>query len=102
MFGRTGLAWLAIDTTYDIVTFVNTKAKLLTRIVHNPKQVRFVDACKAAQWLGFVHDSGAGSHRAFARKDEPVGLNFQNRDGFIAPYQARQLIAMIEKYGETS
>jgi len=27
-------------------------------------------------------------------------LNFQNRDGRIPPYQARQLIAMIEKYGE--
>lgn len=25
-----------------------------------------------------------------------VGLNFQNRDGFIPPYQARQLAAMIE------
>jgi hypothetical protein len=27
-------------------------------------------------------------------------LNFQNRNGKIAPYQARQLIAMIEKYGD--
>lgn len=76
------------------------KAKLLLAILANPKQVRFGDACKAARHLGFVHKGGAGSHVAFARKGEPVGLNFQNRGGFIPPYQARQLAAMIKKYGE--
>ena len=81
---------------------VNAQAKLLAAIVANPRQVRFADACKAAQLLGFVHKGGKGSHPAFARGDEPIGLNFQNRDGFIPPYQARQLIAMIEKCGGTS
>jgi hypothetical protein len=75
-------------------------AKLLESIAANPKNVRFVDACKAAQVLGFIHKGGAGSHRAFARAGEPILLNFQNRDGYVPPYQARQLIAMIEKYGE--
>jgi hypothetical protein len=79
---------------------MNAKAKLLLAIVASPKQVRFNDACKAARLLGFVHKGGAGSHVAFARTDEPTGLNFQNRGGFIPPYQARQLIAMIEKYGD--
>ncbi len=32
-------------------------------------------------------------------RGEPAGLNFQNRDGFVPPYQARQLIEMIRKYG---
>jgi hypothetical protein len=78
---------------------VNSKAKLLAAIQRSPAQVRFADACKAAEWLGFVHKGGAGSHRAFARMGEPVGLNFQNRGGFVPPYQARQLIEMIRKYG---
>lgn len=78
---------------------MNAQAKLLASIAANPRQVRFADACKVAQLLGFVHKGGAGSHRAFARSDEPIGLNFQNRAGFIPPYQARQLLAMIEKYG---
>ena len=34
------------------------------------------------------------------RPGEPMLLNFQNRDGYVPPYQARQLIAMIEKYGD--
>jgi hypothetical protein len=79
---------------------VGKLAKFLAAIAANPKGVRFVDACKAANALGFVHKGGAGSHRAFARPREPMLLNFQNRDGCIPPYQARQLIAMIEKYGE--
>jgi hypothetical protein len=30
---------------------------------------------------------------------EPVQLNFQNRDGYVPPYQARQLVRTIDKYG---
>lgn len=85
-----------------VSSLMNTQAKLLAAIIGNPRQVRFADACRAAQLLGFVHKGGKGSHRAFARSDEPAGLNFQNHDGFIPPYQARQLIAMIEKYGDTA
>ena len=61
--------------------------------------MRFSDACAAAALLGFAHSGGRGSHRSFARAGEPVGLNFQNRGGFVPPYQARQLIEMIRKYG---
>ena len=73
--------------------------KLFKAIVANPKAVRFGDACKAAQLLGFVHEGGKGSHTVFKRKGERIQLNFQNRGGFIPPYQARQLAQMIEKYG---
>jgi hypothetical protein len=75
------------------------RAKLLAAIVASPRNVRFRDACRAARMLGFVHEAGAGSHRVFKRKGEPVQLNFQDRDGYIPPYQARQLARMIEKYG---
>lgn len=79
---------------------MNSGVKLLQAVVANPRDVRFEDACKVALILGFTHKGGAGSHRAFARTGEPSLLNFQNRQGKIAPYQARQLIAMIEKYGD--
>ncbi len=73
--------------------------KLLAAIRNNPKAVRFEDACKVAEMLGFKLKSGKGSHRVYGREDEPLLLNFQNRDGLVKPYQAKQLIAMIEKYG---
>lgn len=72
--------------------------KLFASIRNNPKGVRFDDACKVAEMLGFIHKSGQGSHRAFARAGEVVLLNFQNRNGLIPPYQARQLIEMMDKY----
>lgn len=79
---------------------MNQQTKLFAAIRSNPKSVRFADACKAAELLGFTHKGGKGSHRTFARTGEPIGLNFQNRDGYIPPYQARQLLAMMDKYGE--
>ncbi|MBI5921701.1 MAG: type II toxin-antitoxin system HicA family toxin [Betaproteobacteria bacterium] len=77
---------------------MNQQTKLFASIRANPKAVRFADACKAAELLGFIHSGGQGSHKAFARTGEQVGLNFQNRGGNIPPYQARQLLAMMDKY----
>ena len=36
----------------------------------------------------------------FQRPGEPMALNFQDRGGKIKPYQAKQLIAMIDKYAK--
>lgn len=74
------------------------REKLIDAIRNNPKDVRFDDACRVAAWLGFKGRAAKGSHRAFSRPGEPVGLNFQNRDGKILPYHAKQLIEMIDKY----
>jgi hypothetical protein len=71
----------------------------LAAIRAKPRNVRFGDACRAARLLGFTHEGGRGSHRVCKRKGEPVQLTFQNRDGCVPPYQARQLVRMIEKYG---
>jgi len=77
--------------------------KLIAAIRNNPKNVRFDDACKVAEYLGFVHKSGtATSHRAFARPGERTLLNFQMIAGGMAkPYQVKQLIDMIDKYEGT-
>ena len=75
------------------------REKLLASIRANPKTVRFEDACKVAERLGFTHKGGQGSHRVFGRTDEPDLLNFQNRGGTVPPYQVRQLISMMDKYG---
>jgi hypothetical protein len=73
--------------------------KLIESALANAQKVRFGDACQIAMALGFTHEGGRGSHRVFKRPGEPVQLNFQNRDGHIPPYQGRQLVAMIHKYG---
>ena len=77
---------------------MSRRAKLIAAVRNNPADVRFEDACKIAEWLGFTHKGGKGSHRAYARAGEPIALNFQDRGGRIPRYQAEQLIAMIDKY----
>ena len=76
------------------------KLKLLSSIKENPKGVRFEDACKASELIGFVFHGGEGSHCVYKRQSEPIILNFQNRKGLIAEYQAKQLINLIDKYGD--
>lgn len=74
------------------------REKLFAAIRNNPKGVRFADACRAAEAIGFVRAGGKGSHVVYARAGEPTILNFQDRSGYIPPYQARQLIEMLDKY----
>ena len=74
------------------------REKLLAAIRNNPRSVRFADACRAAEAIGFVRAGGKGSHTAYAKSGEPTILNFQNRNGYIPPYQARQLSEMMDKY----
>lgn len=79
---------------------MSKRAKLLAAIRNNPSDVALEDACKVAEWLGFSHKGGSGSHRAYSRAGEPTLLNFQSRNGRIMTHHARQLIEMIDKYGE--
>jgi hypothetical protein len=72
--------------------------KLIAGLRNNPKDVRFADACRIAEKIGFTCKGGQGSHNAFQRPGEPTSLNFQDRKGRIFPYQARQLLEMVEKY----
>ena len=76
--------------------------KQLASIRHNPAAVRFEDACKVADWLGFERKGGRGSHVVYAKTGESTILNFQNRNGYVYAYQARQLIAMLDKYERSS
>lgn len=77
---------------------VNKSDQLLREICKNPRDVRFADACKAAEILGFTAKARSGSsHHAFAKPGMMAQLNFQKRQGGkIKPYQARQLADMIE------
>ena len=73
--------------------------KLIASIRNNPRDVRFEDALRAAELIGFVAAGGSGSHHARARPGEPLQLNFQPTSGGKAkPYQVRQLIDMIDRY----
>jgi hypothetical protein len=79
---------------------LSQRRKLLDAICNNPADVSLGDACKAAELMGFDAKAVKGSHHAYVRSGEIDGLNFQDRNGRIPTYQARQLIKMIIKYGD--
>jgi predicted RNA binding protein YcfA (HicA-like mRNA interferase family) len=85
-----------------MVSKMTKREKLLAAIRNNPADVRFDDACKVAEWLGFTERRSGGSHVVFTRPGERLQLNFQNHAGKIRPYQADQLIAMIARYGDSN
>jgi predicted RNA binding protein YcfA (HicA-like mRNA interferase family) len=74
--------------------------KLLQLVFNVTAALRFEDACKIAELIGFSRKSGQGSHVVYGREDEMTLLNFQNRNGMIKPYQIRQLRDMVKKYGK--
>lgn len=74
--------------------------KLLQLVLNATVAMRFEDACKIAELIGFSRKSGQGSHVVYAKEDEMTLLNFQNRNGMIKPYQVRQLRDMVKKYGK--
>ncbi len=74
--------------------------KLLQLVFNVTAAIRFEDACKIAEMIGFSRKSGQGSHVVYGREDEMTLLNFQNRNGMIKPYQIRQLRDMVKKYGK--
>jgi len=77
---------------------LSRRKKLIESALNNPLDVRFEDACKIAEAIGFTCNSGSGSHFCYARPGEMDQLNFQERKGKIKPYQARQLVRMIDRY----
>jgi hypothetical protein len=78
------------------------REKRIATLLTNPAGVRFEDACQIASDLGFQRLGGKGSHCTYGREGEPVLLNFQNRNGYVKPYQARQLIELVRKYGHSA
>ena len=79
---------------------MDAKGALPAFILAYPRDVRFVDACKAAELRGFAQGRGAGTHCTFTSTGKPIDLNFRNRGQLVLSYQARQPALMIEAEGD--
>jgi hypothetical protein len=72
---------------------------MLEELRTNPKDVRFERLCTIAEAFGFRLRGGRGSHRVYVRGGVREILNFQSMQGKAKPYQVRQFIKIIERYG---
>lgn len=75
------------------------RQKLIEKARNNSAGVRFQEICLLAEHLGFTRRGGKGSHVVYEKDGVEEILTFQDRKGMAKPYQVRQLLAVIEKYG---
>jgi hypothetical protein len=78
-------------------------AKLLEKAQNSPQSLRFEEAVKLAEQLGWEEIGGSGSHKVFRHPDAktikdqfPRPLNLQEgENGKAKAYQVEQLLKMV-------
>ena len=72
---------------------------LLDRLAHGQlTNVRFTDAQRLAEALGFELDRVRGSHHIYRHPAIGQRINLQARGGQAKPYQLRQLLDLVERH----
>ena len=67
--------------------------------MRNQNNVRFNDLVVLLEAFGFCFDRKKGSHMIYKRLDIPKIINIQEDKGQAKPYQVRQFLDIIHKYG---
>ena len=63
--------------------------------------VRFADAVRLAEALGFTLKRVEGDHHIFERTGVHVCVNLQSVKGEAKPYQLRQVLKLVDEYSLT-
>ena len=75
-------------------------AKLLKRLARGDlANVSFRDMRALVEAFGFQSVRVSGSHHIFGRPDVPELINLQAVQGQAKPYQVRQFLKLVERYG---
>ena len=70
------------------------------RAVLGGRDIRFADVLPLAEAFGFVLKRVRGNRHVLVHPAAPDALNLQpGTDGKAKPYQLRQLVALVERYG---
>jgi len=76
------------------------RRKLLGRLARGAvTNVAFADLQKLAESLGFELRRVSGSHHIYVHPDADELLNLQEVRGQAKPFQVRQLLRLVERYG---
>ena len=78
---------------------MSKREKLISKAKRTPKGLRYDEACKLAEIIGFEHTGGSGSHKVYTRDDIQEIINIQEgRDGMAKAYQVKQILEIMEEY----
>ncbi len=75
--------------------------KTLELILRGSRNIRFADFVRLVEACGFRLSRASGSHHIFSRPGIPEAINLQDYHGQAKPYQIRQFLKLMEKYGLT-
>ncbi|MDQ2759230.1 MAG: type II toxin-antitoxin system HicA family toxin [Actinomycetota bacterium] len=76
------------------------RRKLLARLARGAvANVAFTDLQNLVEGLGFDLRRVSGSHHIYAHPDVSELLNLQDVRGDAKPYQVRQVLRIVERYG---
>ena len=75
------------------------KRKLLRKVLTGSKNIAFADVVLLAEAFGFRLSRVKGSHHIFTHPETSELINLQEVQGEAKPYQVRQLLRLVEKYG---
>jgi predicted RNA binding protein YcfA (HicA-like mRNA interferase family) len=73
--------------------------KTLELILQGSRNVRLSDFVRLVGAFGFGPPRVSGSHHIFSRPGIPEAINVQDFHGQAKPYQIRQFLNLVEKYG---
>jgi hypothetical protein len=74
-------------------------AKLLVAARANPAGLSFTDLQRLAEAAGFSLARISGDHHLYSRPGVAEIINLQPKKGKAKPYQVRQVLDLIDKYG---
>lgn len=75
------------------------KRKLLQKILSGSRNIAFDDMKLLAEAFGFTLGRVKGSHHIFTHPAVSELVNLQDVDGKAKPYQVKQFIRIVERYG---
>lgn len=73
--------------------------KLLLKLLSNSKNIKFDEFVRLVGSFGFYLVRVSGSHHIFKRDGISEMVNIQNVNGEAKPYQIKQFLSIVEKYG---
>jgi len=73
--------------------------ELLERARNHPQSLSFKELQRLAEAAGFRLKRVRGSHHVYTRKGIVEIINLQPKGRMAKPYQARQVVGLIDKYG---
>lgn len=78
---------------------MSKREKLISKARNNPKGLRFDEACKLAELIGFEKKGGSGSHSVYASEGIMEIINLQPRkDGKAKGVQVEQILALMDRF----